>query len=133
MGKLWDIVQAHRDAQKYPPSERQIARALDISPTALSNWREPKALPSAKNLRALAQLAGVPYSAVLEAALEDTGYKGGGRRGDAAAKTQAGESPAPTASATIDAPGLSTDLATGLARPAERRAGTPHRGSSQEG
>lgn len=94
MGKLWDIVQGHIDSSPYPPSERQVAARIGISPTALSNWRKPKRLPEVENLRALGRLAGVPYSDVLEAALEDTGYKEVGHRGDAAPKTQAGMTPA---------------------------------------
>lgn len=90
MGQLWKIVQAHIDASPYPPSERQVAMKLGISPTALSNWRAPKRLPDVENLRALARLTGVPYSEVLEAALTDTGYKEVGHRGDAAPNTQAG-------------------------------------------
>ena len=75
MGQLWDIVQAHIDSAPYPPSERQVAAKLGVSPTALSKWRAPKRLPDVENLRSLARLAGVPYSTVLEAALADTGYK----------------------------------------------------------
>lgn len=74
MGKLWDIVQAHIDSSPYPPSERAVAAKLGISPTALSNWKNPKKLPDRENLRSLAQLAGVPYRVVLSAALDDTGY-----------------------------------------------------------
>ncbi|GII98355.1 helix-turn-helix protein [Sediminihabitans luteus] len=75
MGQLWDIVQAHIDSAPYPPSERQVAARLGISPTALAKWREPKRLPDVENLRSLARLAGVPYRSVLGAALADTGYE----------------------------------------------------------
>lgn len=74
MGLLWDIVQAHIDSSPYPPSYRQVARRLGITPTTLTNWRDPEALPRQANLRALATLTGVPYDDVLRAALTDTGY-----------------------------------------------------------
>lgn len=77
MGKLWDIVQTHIDSSPYPPSERQVAKALGISPGGLSKWKSPKSLPDLDNLVSLVSLsrvAGVPYSEVLAAALEDVGY-----------------------------------------------------------
>lgn len=74
MGKLWELLQRHIDAAPYPPSERQVAARLNVSPTTLANWREPKKLPSRENLQAIADLVGVRYSVVLDAALYDTGY-----------------------------------------------------------
>jgi transcriptional regulator with XRE-family HTH domain len=74
MGKLWELLQRHIDAAPYPPSERQVAAKLQVSPTTLANWREPKKLPSRENLQAIADLVGVRYSVVLDAALFDTGY-----------------------------------------------------------
>lgn len=79
MGRLWDIVQRHIDSAPYPPSERQVAAKLGVSPTTLANWREPKKLPSRENLEAIAALAGVRYSVVLDAALYDTGYHESGQ------------------------------------------------------
>ncbi|MFB7890275.1 hypothetical protein ACFCZ3_19715 [Cellulosimicrobium cellulans] len=73
-GRLWALVQEHRDAQPYPPSDRAIAARLGISPTALANWRGPSRLPERRNLEALARLVGVPYRKVLSAALVDAGY-----------------------------------------------------------
>jgi transcriptional regulator with XRE-family HTH domain len=77
MGLLWDILQRHIDTAPYPPSERQVAMRLGVSPTTLANWRDPKKLPSRENLQAIADLAGVRYSVVLDAALHDTGYHEG--------------------------------------------------------
>lgn len=74
MGRLWDILQRHIDSAPYPPSERQVAARLGVSPTTLANWRDPKKLPSRENLQAIADLVGVRYSVVLDAALYDTGY-----------------------------------------------------------
>lgn len=74
MGRLWDLLQRHIDAAPYPPSERQVAYRLRVSPTTLANWRDPKKLPSRENLQAIADLVGVRYAVVLDAALYDTGY-----------------------------------------------------------
>jgi transcriptional regulator with XRE-family HTH domain len=74
VGLLWDIVQHHIDSAPYPPSIRQIARKIGVSPTTVSDWRRLRALPSKENLRALAELTGTPYEQILDAALRDTGY-----------------------------------------------------------
>jgi len=74
MGKLGEILQRHIDESPYPPSERQVALKLGVSPTTLGNWRDPKRLPGRENLEAIAELAGARYSTVLDAALYDTGY-----------------------------------------------------------
>jgi transcriptional regulator with XRE-family HTH domain len=74
MGRLWQLLQQHIDDAPYPPSERQVAHKLGVSPTTLANWRDPKKLPSRENLQAIADLVGVRYAAVLDAALYDTGY-----------------------------------------------------------
>lgn len=77
MGMLWELIQKHIDNAPYPPSERQVAARLGVSPTTLGNWRDPKKLPSRENLQAIADLVGVRYSVVLDAALYDTGYHEG--------------------------------------------------------
>lgn len=74
MGRLWDLIQHHIDNAPYPPSERAVAAKLGVSPNALRFWRDPKKLPSRENLQAIADLVGVRYSVVLDAALRDTGY-----------------------------------------------------------
>lgn len=74
MGLLWDLIQKHIDSAPYPPSERAVATKLGVSPTTLGNWRDLKRLPSRENLQAIADLVGVRYSVVLDAALRDTGY-----------------------------------------------------------
>lgn len=95
MGALWDIVQKHMDEQPYGASLRGVARKLDVSPTALSNWRDPKALPQPAHLRALADLTGTAYSRVLDAALEDAGYLERPTDGNSAPSTRARGSRAP--------------------------------------
>lgn len=75
MGMLWDIIQHHMDTAPYPPSERQVARKLGVGQSVLTNWRDGlKRLPTRENLEAIAELAGVRYGVVLEAALWDTHY-----------------------------------------------------------
>lgn len=74
MGLLWDLIQKHIDSAPYPPSERAVAAKLGVSPTTLGNWRDLKRLPGRENLQAIADLVGVRYSVVLDAALRDSGY-----------------------------------------------------------
>lgn len=79
MGKLWDLLQSHIDGEKYPPSERQIAAKLGVSPTSMRKYRNPKQLPSRETMEAIANLVGVRYSVVLDAVLYDTGYHEAGK------------------------------------------------------
>ena len=74
MGQLYDIIQAHMDAQRYPVSQRDIARALGVSPTAVGNWKHPSKLIDKEHLQGIARLTGVPYLRVLDALLHDIGY-----------------------------------------------------------
>lgn len=74
MGRLYDIIQAHIDAQPYPPSVRSVAEALGVSPTTVKNWRDPKELPSRENLESVARVTGADYDDVFYAAGVDTGY-----------------------------------------------------------
>lgn len=74
MGRFYDLIQAHMDAQPYGVSQRQVAGKLNVSPTTLTNWREPKKLLAKEHLEAVARLTGVPYQRVLDALLEDIGY-----------------------------------------------------------
>lgn len=74
MGRLYELIQAHIDAQPYPVSERQIAKKLGVSPTTLKNWRTPVKLVDKDHLLAISRVTGVPYHRVLDALLEDIGY-----------------------------------------------------------
>lgn len=75
MGKLYDLIQEHIDAQQYPPSERQVAKELGVTQTTLSNWRTPKKLIAKEHLLAIARVTRNPYARVLDALLEDIGYR----------------------------------------------------------
>jgi transcriptional regulator with XRE-family HTH domain len=112
MGLLWDILQRHIDTAPYPPSERQVAMRLGVSPTTLANWRDPKKLPSRENLQAIADLAGVRYSVVLDAALHDTGYhEAGGEHATVAPLTRARASRRPVAMVEAELEAAELDLA----------------------
>lgn len=75
MGKLYDLIQEHIDSQQYPPSERQVAKQIGVTQTTLKNWREPKRLLDKDHLLAIARVTRNPYGRVLEALLEDIGYR----------------------------------------------------------
>jgi transcriptional regulator with XRE-family HTH domain len=74
-GRLWALVQDWMDAQRYPVSQRQLAKHLQVSPSAISDWKYGDGFPSPEHLRALAAEIGVPYERVLDAALIDRGYR----------------------------------------------------------
>lgn len=74
MGQLFDLIQAHMDAQPYGVSQRQVAEKLNVSPTTLKNWRKPNGLVDREHLLAISRLTGVPYLRVLDALLTDIGY-----------------------------------------------------------
>ena len=78
MGKLYDLIQEHIDAQTYPPTERQVAKQIGVTQTTLSNWREPRRLIAKEHLLAIARVTRNPYARVLDALLEDIGYKDAG-------------------------------------------------------
>ena len=82
MGRLYDLIQEHIDAQQYPPSEAQVARQLGVTQTTLSNWREPKRLIAKKHLLAIARVTRNPYNRVLDALLDDIDYLREGGDGD---------------------------------------------------
>lgn len=74
MGRLYDIIQAHIDAQApYPPSVRQVAIQLGVSPTTVANWRDIKRIPDTPHLEAIARLTGTPLRTVFNAAAFDAG------------------------------------------------------------
>ena len=76
MGRLYELIQAHMDAQPYEVRPADVARALGVSRQTVLNWRElkPNGWISKQHLQGIAELTGVPYLRVLDAMLEDTGY-----------------------------------------------------------
>lgn len=74
MGRLFDLIERHRESQAYPPTYSRIAEQVGVSRQTLLNWREPTQLIKKDHLRALAGVTGVPYQRVLDALLEDIDY-----------------------------------------------------------
>lgn len=73
-GELWSLIQAHLD--RYGVREAAFARRMGTSPQTINTWKTQgiKRLPERWLLNAVARETGTPYSAVLHAALIDTGY-----------------------------------------------------------
>lgn len=74
MGRLFDLLQTHVDAQPYDVSWADVARKIGVSRQTVLNWREPKKLIAPDHLEAVARVTGVPYLRVLDALLKDIGY-----------------------------------------------------------
>ncbi len=74
MGRLFDLIQAHIDAQPYEVSYAQVAEKVGVSRQTLLNWRTPTKLIRVDHLQGIARVTGVPYQRVLDALLEDIGY-----------------------------------------------------------
>lgn len=74
MGRLWDLIDEHREASPYPPSYRQIALSAGINPSTFMKWQTIKSLPDREHLQAVARTIGVSYTKVLIAALKDVAY-----------------------------------------------------------
>lgn len=80
MGAFWDIIQGEVDRERFTVSDRKLALRLKVSPSTIGNWRSGlNELPTVKNLRAVADFAGLAYEDVLLAALADTGHAEGTR------------------------------------------------------
>ena len=74
-GHLWALIQEWMDSMPYPPSQRQLARRLEVSASAVSDWKYGEGFPAPAHLRDLAAELGVPYERVLDAVLRDRGYR----------------------------------------------------------
>lgn len=74
MGRLYDLLQAHMDAQPYEVKPADIARKIGVSRQTVLNWKAPTKLIDKDHLIAIAAITGVPYQRVLDALLEDIGY-----------------------------------------------------------
>jgi transcriptional regulator with XRE-family HTH domain len=74
-GYLWAIIQEWMDAMPYPPSQRDLAKRLEISSSVLSDWKYGEGFPSPERLVRLALEIRVPYERVLDAVLIDRGYR----------------------------------------------------------
>lgn len=74
-GALWEVIQSWMDSIPYPPSQRKLAARIEISPSAMSDWKYGRGFPHPDDLRRLAAEIGVPYERVLDAVLVDRGYR----------------------------------------------------------
>lgn len=77
MSRLLDIIDDYKDSHGQPP-DASIARAIGVSPQAISSWRKRglKVPPRHESLRALARLTNLDYrTVVLRAALLDAGWE----------------------------------------------------------
>ncbi|MFN6554700.1 helix-turn-helix domain-containing protein [Mycolicibacterium septicum] len=73
--RLGMLVRQHKQRSGMPDTE--LAQRIGISRQALSNWLSGnvKSIPSQENLRSAAAVLDVPYHAVLDAALHDSGWR----------------------------------------------------------
>lgn len=73
--RLGMLLRQHKQRSGMPDTE--LAQRIGISRQALSNWLSGnlKSLPSQENLRSAAVALDVPYRAVLDAALHDSGWR----------------------------------------------------------
>ncbi len=74
-GLLWALIQEWMDSIPYPPSQRKLAARIEVSPSAVSDWKYGDGFPDPAALRRLAAEIGVPYERVLDAVLKDRGYR----------------------------------------------------------
>ena len=74
MGRLFDLIQEHIDAQPYEVTLAQVAGRLGVSRQTVLNWRAPSKLVDKRHLVEISRVTGVPYARVLDALLEDIGY-----------------------------------------------------------
>lgn len=74
VGQLIGLIQAHLD--KYGVTRSEFARRAGTTPQTVQNWWDkPTTFPRPEHLKGVAEVIGVPYLLVLEAALVDAGYR----------------------------------------------------------
>lgn len=74
-GHLWTVIQSWLDAMTFPPSQAKLAEKLEVSASALSDYKYARHMPTGQTLRKLADVIQVPYEVVLDAALKDHDYR----------------------------------------------------------
>jgi transcriptional regulator with XRE-family HTH domain len=68
------LIQAHLD--NYGVKRAEFARRAGTTPQTVQNWQDrPRTLPNVKHLKGVAEVTGIPYLIVLDAALKDAGYR----------------------------------------------------------
>lgn len=91
--RLWRCIEDYANRQAGPFQARvkpaDIARATGLSEQLLSKWRYTPTLPKPGQLAAVRDGVGVPYNAMLEAALSDRGWLPEPARGAALTREEA--------------------------------------------
>jgi transcriptional regulator with XRE-family HTH domain len=75
-GAVWDLIQSWMDSLRpYPPSQRRLAAALEVSPSTVSDYKYKRSMPAPDAIDKLAAEIRVPAEVVLDAFLRDQGYR----------------------------------------------------------
>lgn len=78
-GHVWGLIQEWLDTFRYqPPSQRELAKRLKVSNSSLGDYKYARSMPPPIFLVRLANEMQVPYEKVLDAVLQDRGYRGEG-------------------------------------------------------
>ena len=81
LGALGRLIVDWSNRQQFPPNQADLARALGVSKSSVSNWLKGEAgMVKPQNLERIAKVTRLHYDVLLEAVLKDAGYvKGEGR------------------------------------------------------
>lgn len=75
-GALWAVIQQWLDTFEWNrPSQREMAKKLEVSKSTFSDYKYGRTLPPSAFLASLSTMMQVPYERVLDAALRDAGYR----------------------------------------------------------
>jgi len=72
--RLWRLIQQWLDAQFFAVTQAQLAEKLNVTRSAVSQWKHGQARPTPTNLRDLANLTRISYVDLRTAMVEDLGY-----------------------------------------------------------
>lgn len=96
--QIWALIQEWMDAQFFTVTQAQLAQKVGVSRSALSQWKTGQARPKPEHLMELHRVTRIDYDLLVEALVQDLGYrdvKAGGRdaQSNTAPNSQAGGSP----------------------------------------
>lgn len=91
---LWRLIEQWRTSQRFNVSQAALAKDIGVSRSVISQWKYGESRPTPANMRALQSATGLRYRDLLDAMLQDLGYLPKEAGHDAAAKTDAGATPA---------------------------------------
>lgn len=72
---VWALIQQWMDAQFFRVSQAQLAEKIGVSRSALSQWKTGQARPRPEHLRALHRATRIDYDLLVEAVVQDMGYR----------------------------------------------------------